>query len=91
MARHRTLVSLPPELVAEIDKVVGARQRSAFVTELTRREIERRQQQQALQEAAGCWNEEDHPELAQGSEAWVREMRKQDEERFQELLRRQES
>ena len=41
MPRHRTLVQFPPDLVAEIDKIVGARGRSAFLIDLAKREIKR--------------------------------------------------
>jgi hypothetical protein len=74
-------------LVADIDKLVGKRGRSAFVTELAKREIKLRRQREALRETAGAWKSEDHPELAQGAAAWVREMRALDSHRFEELER----
>ena len=77
-------------MVAEIDKIVGKRGRSAFLTELAQREIKIRRQREALRETAGAWKSEDHPELAQGSAAWVREMRSLDDQRFEELERRRE-
>jgi hypothetical protein len=45
------------------------------VTELVEREIRRREQLNALREAAGSWKDERHPELAEGGDAFVREMR----------------
>lgn len=76
---------LPVELVADIDKLVGKRGRSAFLAELAQREIKIHQQREALREAAGAWKDEDHPELKDGAEAWVRKMRAESEVRFQEL------
>jgi hypothetical protein len=72
-------------LVADIDKLVGKRGRSAFLTEVARDEIQRRKQRAALRAAAGAWKDEDHPELKDGAAAWVRQMRAESETRFQEL------
>jgi hypothetical protein len=79
-------------VVAEIDKLVGKRGRSAFLTELAEREIMIRRQREALREAAGAWKDEDHPELSQGAYAWVRKIRSLDAvhetERLDDLERR---
>jgi len=88
---RRAHVILPVDVVADIDKLVGKRGRSAFLTELAQREIKLRRQREALREAAGSWKDEDHPELAQGAAAWVRQIRALDFERFEELERRRES
>ena len=42
-------------------------------------------QRQVLRETAGAWKAEDHPELAQGAAAWVRQIRSFDAARFEEL------
>ena len=87
MARYRTLVSMPPDVVEEIDQTVGVRNRSRFLTDLARRELRRREQQLALNAAAGAWKDKDHPELAKGAAAYVSKLRKEDKVRFQRLLR----
>ena len=74
--------------MADIDKLVGKRGRSAFLTEIARREIKIRRQREALRETAGAWKDQDHPELALGAAAWVRQMRALDNRRFEELERR---
>ena len=79
-------VTLPVDALADIDKRVGKRSRSAFLTELAQREIKIRRQR----EAAGAWKSEDHPELAQGAAAWVRQIRALDNQRFEELERRRD-
>ena len=89
-ASRRAHVILPTDLVADIDKLVGKRGRSAFLTELAQREIKLRRQRLALRETAGAWKSEDHPELAQGTEAWIREIRSLDARRFEELERRRD-
>jgi len=78
----------PEELLQAIDKLVGKRGRSKFVVEATRRELKRVQFLRALQEAAGSWKGEDHPEVVEkGTYQWVREQREAEEERFKEISR----
>ena len=75
MRKPRTLVQIPRELAAEIDKLVGQGKRTLFIVDLVERELRRRHQLEALQSAAGSWKEENHPELASGAESWIRELR----------------
>ena len=44
----------------------------------------------AWQRLAGAWKPEDHPELANGSAAWVRQIRSLDSRRFEELEQRRD-
>jgi hypothetical protein len=87
---RRAHVILPVDVVDEIDKLVGKRGRSAFLAELAQREIKLRRQREVLRETAGAWNASDHPELAQGAAAWVRQIRALDTQRFDDLERRRE-
>ena len=48
----RAHVILPVDLVSDIDKLVGKRGRSAFLTELAQREIKLRRQREVLRETA---------------------------------------
>ena len=86
----RAHVILPVDVVAGIDKLVGKRGRSAFLAEVAREEIQRREQRSALRKAAGAWKDKDHPELKQGSAAWVRQMRAESETRFQRIQQRRD-
>jgi hypothetical protein len=79
MIRKRTLIRMPPELVAEIDRLIGPRKRSAFLVELATREIRRRKVLKALETTEPIWRDEDHPELGDDSDAWVRSMRARSE------------
>jgi len=81
----RTQIIFPSDLLADIDKLVGKRGRSAFITEVARDEIQRRRQRNALRAANGAWRDEDHSELKDGSVAWVRQVRSESEARFQEI------
>lgn len=75
MAQKRTHVFLPEGLVADIDHFVGKGKRSSFITEIVEREVKRQKLLRAIDEARGCWKDEDHPELKDGSEAWVKQLR----------------
>ena len=77
MRKPRSFIPIPQQLAAEIDRLAGHKQRTAFVIELVEREIRRREQLDALRDAAGSWQDEKHPELAEGAGKWIHEMRQQ--------------
>jgi len=88
MNAKRTHVVLSDELVKEIDKRVGSRQRSLFITQAAERELMRLRQLDALDAVAGAWKDKDHPELKQGADQWVRKLRQETERRFQKVTAR---
>ena len=76
----------PEDILQAIDGLVGKRGRSKFVVEATRKELERIQFLQALQEAAGSWKDEDYPELTEkGTYQWVRDQREKENTRLKEF------
>jgi hypothetical protein len=85
MNTKRTHVVLAEQLVKEIDRLVGARQRSNFLAEAAEKELMRLRQIEALKAAAGAWKDKDHPELKQGSANWVRKMRREKERRVKKV------
>jgi len=87
MSTKRAHVVLPEDLVAEIDRIVGARGRSAFLAELARREIKRRRLLELFKRKEPIWKDEDHPELKDGAASWVRKLRKEAEARFRRMQR----
>lgn len=84
---RRTHVVLSDELVQEIDRVVGARQRSSFLAQAAERELTRLRQLQAL-DALVPWSEKDHPELKQGASQWVSKLRQENERRVNQATGR---
>ncbi len=86
LPRKRAHIVLPDDLLAEVDSLVGPRGRSAFLTEVIRKEMRRRRLLQILSNPEPIWKGADHPELADGPEAWVRKLRDQDERSEQEKL-----
>ncbi|HZQ52331.1 MAG TPA: hypothetical protein VFB14_09050 [Bryobacteraceae bacterium] len=82
MRRKRAHIVLPEDLLAEVDRLVGENGRNAFLAELVRHEVQRRNLLTALREARGSWKGEDHPELQEGSEVFVERLRRENEERL---------
>ena len=82
MNAKRTHVVLEERLVKDIDRLVGTRRRSSFLTEAAEEKLMRYRQIEALKAARGAWKDKDHPELKQGSAKWVRKMREESERRL---------
>jgi len=88
VTKNKAHLIFPEDLLQAIDKLVGKRGRSKFVVEATRKELKRIQFLQALQEAAGSWKDEEHPELQEkGTYQWVREQREMEDRRIREFSR----
>ena len=90
--RKRAHIFLPDDLLAEVDALVGPRGRSAFLTDVIRDAVNRRRLLQFLSNDEPVLKDEDYPEFRDGSEAWVRQLREEDErsrrERIGEWLER---
>lgn len=86
MPRKRAHVVLPGDLLAEVDALVGPRGRSAFLTEVIRREVNRRRLLQMLSGPEPILKDADYPELRDGSDAFVHKLREADRRRDEELL-----
>jgi hypothetical protein len=86
MGQQRAHIVLPDELIQEIDSLVGPRGRSAFLVETARVELRRRRLLSFLHDDKLVWKEERHPELAKGTGAWVKELRRQSDLRTSSLI-----
>lgn len=86
MSHKRAHVVLPDDLLSEIDALVGQRGRSAFLVEVLRDEVGRRRLLKVLGDPEPIWKDEDHPELAEGSDTWVRKVREEGDRLEQEKL-----
>ena len=67
---------LPEDLVEELKQSVPRREQSKVVSEALRRELTRLKLKNAIKSSFGAWKEKDHPELAEGTERFVRTLRK---------------
>jgi len=81
MRYKRAHVLLPEDLVREIDAIAGRRGRSAFLVKTAQEEVRRTKLLRLLESDEPVWKAEDHPELAKGSGAWVRKIRRENEKR----------
>ena len=68
---QRVHVVLDETVLQSIDEIVGRRGRSRFLEEAARLRLRQLRQLEAIQATAGAWKDEDHPELAEGSAAYI--------------------
>ncbi len=75
--RIATNLTLPPDLVSEIDMVAGKRNRSAFVEDAVRRALRREKLRQMIEHEVGSWSGVGPPgwTTSEGVVAWVRALR----------------
>jgi hypothetical protein len=85
-----TIIKVPDDLAHEIDRLAGAKKRSAYAVDVLWREVRRYRQREALRASAGSWKAEDHPELARGGGAYVEEIRAERDGRFEDALKRRQ-
>jgi len=74
---RKITVTLSSELLARLNKYVPARQRSHFIEQAIEEKLALIEQLAALDETAGAWSDENHPEMATEAdiEQWVRNLR----------------
>ena len=54
------------------------------------RDLRRRSLLEILRDPEPIWKDEDHPELAAGTDAWVKQLRQESEMRFQQTFGKSE-
>ena len=86
-------IKIPEELAHELDLLAQAehKRRTPYVVELLWRDVRRNKQRQALKLSSGAWNQDDHPELAQGGAEHVEKIRGERDERFEDAIRRNQT
>lgn len=75
--RIPTNLTLPADLVADIDAVAGRRNRSRFVEDAVRARLKRERLRQAMEQTFGVWAGQGPPEWDEpgGVVSWVRAQR----------------
>jgi Arc/MetJ-type ribon-helix-helix transcriptional regulator len=71
-------VTLPDELLNEVDELVGEEKRSEFIADATKRELRRLRRIEIARQAGGSLIDADTPpewETPEGTLAWVRSLR----------------
>ncbi len=86
--KERINVVMPASLMAELRRLIPPRQRSRFIARATADRLLQLKQRKALEEAAGAWTDENHPELQTPEDVqnWLREIRASTNERIQRLF-----
>jgi len=69
-SKSKTHLVFPTELLWTIDQLVGKRKRSKFVVQATKEKIARERFLKALDEAAGAWTDDNHPDLRTNEDIW---------------------
>lgn len=84
-----SVIKIPEELANELDRLAGAehKPRTAYAIDVLWRDVQRNKQREALKLSAGIWKAANHPELAEGSAAYVEQIRSETDERFEDAIR----
>jgi hypothetical protein len=74
---QKITISLPQELAERFKAQVPARQRSTFIARILEEYLAIQEQLEALDEAAGCWSDERHPDMATDADIdnWLADLR----------------
>ena len=78
----RTNVMLPDNLVAEIDKIAGARKRSEFLARAARERIEAEKLERAFEAARGILRDDSRFSTSAKVRKYIRDFRKKNTVRF---------
>jgi hypothetical protein len=68
--------SLPNDLLEELRRQVPRGEQSKVVADAVRKELLRMRFRRAIDDAFGAWKAEDHPELEEGTEHYLRRLRR---------------
>lgn len=84
---QKITVSLPKSLSEQLKERVPPRQRSSFIAEAVEERLALEDQLDAIEESAGCWKDEDHPELMtdEDIDTWLAELRRSWDDRLGQL------
>jgi len=80
LALARTNVTLPEELLREVDELAGPRGRSQFVAEAVAARVKREHLRRALDAARGAWIGTPSYMTPEEAYRWVRSMREEEDE-----------
>ena len=76
MATKQANFLLPEDLLEELKIVASKRQQSKVVADALRKELKRLRLEKVLNTSFGAWKNNDHPEFKEGTDAYVRRLRK---------------
>jgi hypothetical protein len=67
---------LPEDLIEELKWSVPKREQSKVVAEALRKELKRLRLRKVIETSFGAWEDKKHPELHNGTEGYIRQLRK---------------
>ena len=75
---QKVTITLPKLVVQRLHELVPARQRSRFIAETLSERLILEEQRLALEESAGAWADESHPELRddEAIDRWLADLRR---------------
>lgn len=80
----RLQITIPEDVVEEMDSIVKPRSRSRFIADALREHIDHIKFKKAISESLKYpgWKDEDHPELNEGTAEYISRLRSADQERI---------
>ncbi len=74
---EKLTISLPKTLAERFKAHVPPRQRSIFIASMLEERLAMEEQSQVLDESAGCWSDDRHPDMATGEDidSWLATLR----------------
>ena len=75
---RKVTITLPKLVLERMNELVPARQRSRFVSEALTERLALEEQVLALEESAGAWSDESHPEMRDSAaiDRWLADLRR---------------
>lgn len=86
--KTRAHVLIEEDIVREIDRFIGKKKRSSFISDAAKKELKRIKQLSLIKKLKGSWKDEDHLEMSgkEGAYKWVRKLRDEDEKILRKKL-----
>jgi predicted transcriptional regulator len=74
---QKVTVTLPKKLLKRLDEIIPNRQRSRFIATAIQEQLAMLEQLAALEESAGAWTDENHPEMQTEADIdrWLAQLR----------------
>ena len=74
---RKITVTVPESLLIRLDNTISARKRSLFIVQAVEEKLALQEQFAAIEESAGAWSDENHPEMAtdENIDKWLADLR----------------
>ena len=74
---QKVTITLPKTVLQRLNELIPARQRSRYISEALEKRLALEEQMLALDESAGAWSDENHPDMQDGAaiDRWLETLR----------------